>query len=335
MKLSVIMPVYNEESTVLEAIKRVENAVIPGVEKELIIVDDGSKDKTMKVLLTGATGFIGKQLVNDLKANNIDFKCLLRRTFINEALAKKLSLNVIYGALEDITALSAATYQIDIVIHLAAMLHTSDKTDLKIANVDGTNNLLKACKQNNVKKFIFISSYLAMPQFSDYYGVTKKQGEELVKSSGLEYVILRPTMVYGRNDYYLSMISSIIKKHKLVPLPNFNLQPVHVSDVSKAIISSLNQEIKNKEYFLAGQDMIDFNTFANMIASHLSLERKTVAVPFWMAKPALFFYQRFNDSLSVSQLNDLKKFSSIDISAAKTDLKFDPVSVEQGLKLSL
>ncbi len=50
MKLSVIMPVYNEESTVLEAIKRVEAAVIPGVEKELIIVDDGSKDKTRDIL---------------------------------------------------------------------------------------------------------------------------------------------------------------------------------------------------------------------------------------------------------------------------------------------
>ncbi len=286
-----------------------------------------------KVLLTGATGFIGKQLVNDLKANNIDFKCLLRRTPSNEALTKKLSLNVIYGALEDITALSAATYQADIVIHLAAMLHTSDKTDLKIANVDGTNNLLEACKKNNVKKFIFISSYLASPQFSGYYGVTKRKGEELVKSSGLEYVILRPTMVYGRNDYYLSMISSMVKKHKIVPLPNFNLQPVHVSDVSKAIISSLNEEIKNKEYFLAGQDMIDFKTFVKTIAFHLSLERKTIAVPLWIAKPALFFYQA--GGLSVSQLNDLKKFSSIDISAAKTDLKFDPISVEQGLKLSL
>ncbi len=289
----------------------------------------------MKVLLTGATGFIGKNLVNDLKAKNIDFKCLLRRTPSNEALAKKLNLNAIYGALEDITALSVATREIDIVIHLAAMLHTSDKTDLKIANVDGTNNLLKACKQNNVKKFIFISSYLALPKFSGYYGVTKRQGEELVKSFGIEYVILRPTMVYGRNDYYLSMISSMVKKRKLVLLPNFNLQPVHVSDVSKAIISSLDQEIKNKEYLLAGQDMTDFKTFVKMIASHLSLERKTVTVPLWMVKPALFFYQRFNDNLSISQLNDLKKFSSIDISAAKKDLYFDPVSVEQGLKLSL
>ena len=289
-----------------------------------------------RLLLTGATGFIGKNLVNDLKANNIDFKCLLRRTPSNEALAKKLSLNAIYGALEDITALSVATREIDIVIHLAAMLHTSDKTDLKIANVDGTNNLLKACKQNNVKKFIFISSYLALPQFSNYYGVTKRQGEELVKSSGIEYVILRPTMVYGRNDHYLSMLSSMIKKCKLVPLPgNFNLQPVHVNDISKAIVASLNEKIKNNEYLLAGQDMIDFKSFVKMIASHLSLERKTITVPIWMVKPAVFFYQRFSDSLSISQLNDLKKFSAIDISEAKKDLEFNPVSVEQGLKLSL
>ena len=50
MKLSVIMPVYNEEATILQAIKRVEDAAIPGVEKELIIVDDGSKDKTRDIL---------------------------------------------------------------------------------------------------------------------------------------------------------------------------------------------------------------------------------------------------------------------------------------------
>ncbi len=293
----------------------------------------------MKLLLTGATGFIGKQLANDLKDKGIDFTCLLRRTFRNEAIAKKGSLKVFFGSLEDTTSLMQSTKDIDIVIHLAALLRSNDKTDLKIINIDGTKNLLRACKANNVKHFIFISSYLAMPGFSGYYGYTKREAEKLVKDSGLNYTILRPTMVYGKNDYYLANMIAILKRYRYIPLPSeINLQPVHVNDISKAIISCIaNKRAINKEYMLAGPDMTSFSSFIKAISNKLSLDRKTIKLPAILVKPAIFLYEKMNSEamLTTSQLSDLKKFSKIDIEEAKKDLGFNPISFTDGLNLSL
>ena len=293
----------------------------------------------MKVLLTGATGFIGRQIVQDLQKKKIDFTCYIKRSFKNEEIAKNNNLKVIYGTLEDTPALMQATKEIDTVIHLAALLRTNDKTDLKIANVDGTKNILQASILNNVKHFIFISSYLALPQFSSYYGYTKREAEKLVKAVGINYTILKPTLVYGKDDYYLSSIASILKKYKIIPLPaDFNLQPVHVSDVSNAVISCINnKKAINKEYMLAGPSTIRFSSFISAVSSKLSLKRRTIILPAALVKPALFFYEKINRNamLTSSQLSDLKKFSQIDIDEAKKDLKFNPISLEQGLSLSI
>ena len=133
----------------------------------------------MTILVTGATGFIGSHLVDELLKKKEKVRILIRKLNKDEKL-KQHGLEICSGSLENIDSLTEATKDVKTVYHLAAMLGGPDVTyrQLYNTNVIGTENLIKACEKNKIKRFVLISSVAAM-------GPTKPMADEKTKCNPL------------------------------------------------------------------------------------------------------------------------------------------------------
>ena len=179
-----------------------------------------SRDKYLRLLLTGATGFLGVALTKRLVSEpSLELVVAVRRE------PSKLASNirpVIVGDLDAATDWSSALSGVDVVVHTAARVHVMNEsvndplTEYRKVNLEGTLNLARQAVQAGVKRFIFISSIKVngeetvlgkpftaddAPNPVDPYGVSKAETEqallELAASTGLEVVIIRPVLVYG------------------------------------------------------------------------------------------------------------------------------------------
>lgn len=166
-------------------------------------------DKSPKVLVTGASGFIGRVLCQQLVANSITHFRLFRPSHKKRIDAEEqFSTNIIFGDLLDLPSLRAACKDIDIIIHSAGIAHVfeaSKKTGRNI-NKNGTSLLLRAALKEGVKRFIYVSSSLADQKKNhrrngSAYAKDKRAAESQILDAAcekkIEAIILRPVNVYG------------------------------------------------------------------------------------------------------------------------------------------
>ncbi len=217
----------------------------------------------MKVLVTGATGFIGKKLLSEIKG---DIRILSR-------VKHDKYPTVICDFEKDIIPVNSLT-DVDIVFHLAGVAHdTSIAKELyQKINVDATVQLAELSVQSNVKKFIFVSSVKAGGA-SDFarctneddqgnpkgvYGNTKREAEikllEIGLESGMHVSIIRPSLVYGPNvKGNLKLMLSGVKHGWFPPLPKTNNKRsmIHVDDLVRAILLVSENDNAKGEIYIA------------------------------------------------------------------------------------
>jgi UDP-glucose 4-epimerase len=194
-----------------------------------------------KILITGATGFVGRALFENLKLKKKYLIHLSTRTNQEKLFEGKKTFNV--GEIDSNTNWNDALDGVDCIVHCAARAHTTEKkqTDSLNAyrriNVDGTRNLAKQAAGGGIKRFIFLSSikvngdgtiasksfkYNHISQPEDAYGISKWEAEqallEISKQTGLEVVIIRPPLVYGEGvkRNFLRLLDLVYKQ---IPLP--------------------------------------------------------------------------------------------------------------------
>ena len=222
-----------------------------------------------KVLITGATGFVGQRLINFLKLEGFSIRAIGRKPMFNveTIICDFLNDNIPENAFKDI----------DIVFHLAGYTHDlkskSEVADIyQKMNVDITVKLLSLSVKNNVKKFIFVSSVKAggLPTKGEcaseedqrnpdgVYGETKREAElkvlEAGRELGIHVSILRPALIYGPSvKGNLQLMMSGIKKGWFPPLPETGNRRsmIHVDDIVRALLFLANNKKSNGEVFIA------------------------------------------------------------------------------------
>ena len=150
----------------------------------------------MIALLTGGAGVVGKALCRELIARGV---CVRVLTLPGDSLAKSLpsEVDVRYGDVTDFDSIRDAFENVDVVYHLAAILLSTKRGAFEHVNTWGTRNVLEACKLAGVRRFLYVSSISVTYPVLTPYGESKKKGEALVQSSGLDWTIVRPTLVIG------------------------------------------------------------------------------------------------------------------------------------------
>jgi nucleoside-diphosphate-sugar epimerase len=253
----------------------------------------------MKVLLTGASGFVGSHILDSLRARGISTAVLLRptssRQFIETHLPK---LDVRTGSIGDPQSLAAAMQDVTHVIHCAGATKALHLSGFYEVNHIGTRNVVDAVnrQEGRIQRLVHISSLAAggpavpdkparegdPPRPISEYGKSKLAGEQEVSRCQSEHVILRPPAVYGpRDDGFLPFFKAI-NAHVL---PRFGsgslaLSFVYVKDLAEAVVACLTHAAAaGKTFYVASPDITNSHALAGEIAAQMKTWTVTVPLP--------------------------------------------------------
>lgn len=289
----------------------------------------------MRILITGATGQIGKKLTAALENSGHQVRILIRnsqpsqKTFSNKT-------EFAIGDLQNTETLEKALVNVNTIIHLAAITHTNDHESYYRINTKGTENILRAAEKKGISNFIFISSRTASAE-GGAYAHSKLLAEEAVKKTALNWVILRPSEVYGAStEEAISKLVNIIKISPVVPIigdGNYLLNPVHVDDLIQTIaVITYNNVYSKKIYNIAGPEEISYNNLVDKIAKIFNLKRTKIHIPVSLAEHAAYLFSLLGMNILVrDQIPRLLSPKTGNITEAKNDLGFNPRSLEDGL----
>lgn len=240
-------------------------------------------DKEQKAIcITGCTGFVGRHIAHELCARGIRVRCLIRSTSDMTPLSG-LDIEACQGDITDIASLEKALNNIETVVHLVAIIRQTGNATFEKINLGGTINLLNAAKEAGVKKIIYMSNMGAVPdqRFPLFY--TKWRSEEEVRNSGISFTIMRPSVIFGRGDGFISVLASIIRKTPLVPVigsGKTRFQPIFAEDVASCVARAVEGESTvNRVIPLGGPEYLTYEEITNLIIDRLKLRRLKLHIP--------------------------------------------------------
>ena len=187
--------------------------------------------------------------------------------------------------------------------------------------------------------FVFIcTENVLYDDFDDAYSETKRLAEKIVKHAFKNYLILRPTVVYGRYDKrYVGSLVEIAKRYKVLPIPGDGkklFQPVYVDDIIKCIENGLKYDVKGG-YVIAGPSKISYNDFTHMLLEQLGIKVKILHIPIRVLKVAKLLSKVVKTRMDKFQIKSLETDKIYDIKTSIRALKYKPTPLKAGLKKTL
>ena len=322
----------------------------------------------MKILITGASGFIGSFIVEEALKKGFDTWAAVRKSSSKEYL-KDERINFIELNLSSKAQLieQLRGHDFDYVVHAAGVTKCLNKQDFHRINTEGTKNLIDAILelQMPLKRFVFVSSLSIfgaikeqqpydeiretdIPQPNTEYGRSKLAAEKYLESLGsrVPYIILRPTGVYGPREKDYFMMAKSIKQHSdfAVGYKRQDITFVYVSDVVQAIFLALDKGENGRKYFLSDGEVYQSTTFSDLI--HEELGRPwwiRITAPVWVLRIITFCGEYIGKMTGkVTALNN-DKFNILrqrnwrcDIQPAIDELSYKPtVKLAEGVRRSI
>ncbi|HEY9114466.1 MAG TPA: NAD-dependent epimerase/dehydratase family protein [Bacteroidales bacterium] len=296
----------------------------------------------MKIGITGASGFVGGNLVRRLLRGDYQIRALAHN---NHETLDGLDIEVVQGDILRPETLVDFCKDLDVVFHLAGFISIGGDPVKKLyqINVEGTKNLVNACKSAGVKRFIHFSTIHAFEttpankmlnekrklatKSSSPYEHSKAIAEKWVieqQSENFDVIVLNPTAIIGPNDFKPSLTGELFVKVCQGNLPALvpgGYNWVDVRDVCDGAISAITKGKGGEHYILSGQwkSAVDL---VKMISKENGKEIKTPVFPFWAAQiglPFIWLYSKISGSKPLYTFESIKilKFGNLKISNAK------------------
>ena len=171
----------------------------------------------MLVLVTGATGFVGRRVVAELLERHHQVRCYVH-TPGRERLFDNRSVEVRYGGVSDPDALAEAFHGVEAVVHLVGVIRQSRGRTFDLVNRQGTADVVGAAKASGAKHLVQLSAIGAGDDREYPYLFSKWRAEQEVINSGLPYTILRSPIMFGEGDEFLNALAAMVRVFPLVPV---------------------------------------------------------------------------------------------------------------------
>ena len=220
--------------------------------------------KLSKIVVTGASGFIAKNLRKYLSEKNIDLISISRNDF-----KKFKSESRIISKDYDEKKLLQLIKNSDALIHLVGIGQQSVNSDYNMINTEFTQHIVNLSKKANIQKIVYLSGLGVSTKTTLGYFISKYNAENFIINSGLDYTIFRPSYIVGTDDMFTKYLKRQIKNGE-INIPGsgtYSIQPIHISDVVKIIFeSTLQPKFKNKIIDLVGPDFITFEKYVKLFS---------------------------------------------------------------------
>jgi NADH dehydrogenase len=235
------------------------------------------------ILVTGGTGFIGKQLIQTLVDSGRQVRVLLKPSKISPNFPKGISVEVAVSSLTDEKNLRAALKGVEQIYHLAGVERYGQKGNLNQVEVEGTRTLLRAAKNMPVSRLIYVS-HLGADRGSAY-PVFKAKGiaENEIINSGIPYTILRVSALFGEGDQFTLPLKKLLRISPgffLLPAGGENLlQPLWIKDFVTCLQLTLDDVTKiNRVISLGGIETFTYREIVQILMSYSGIKRFLIKV---------------------------------------------------------
>jgi NADH dehydrogenase len=247
----------------------------------------------MRVFIAGGTGFVGQELIGQLLAAQHQVVALVRPG--SEAkLSRAERVTIHPGDATRPGSLHKGLLGCDAAINLIGIIREFPRQGITFEQLhhQATSNLVEAAKAQGVNQFLQMSANGTRPDAVTPYHQTKWAGEETVRSSGLDWTIFRPSLIFGRHDHFFNLLADLIKKLPLVPVlgdGRYQMTPVAVENVANGFVRALGKPAHaGQVYHCGGPQDLSYDEILDLIGR--ALGKKHVAKlhhPLLLMKPAI------------------------------------------------
>ena len=283
----------------------------------------------MKILLTGASGFVGSHILDSLRARRLDTVILLRPASDKRFITAHLpNIEVRSGSIDNPVSLEKAMTGVTHVIHCAGATKARHNAEFYQVNQIGTRNVVSAANAQRIKRLIHISSLAAagpalpenpareddVPQPVSEYGRSKLGGEiEVRQHARSEFVILRPPAIYGPRDLEFLKLFKAVKSH-LLPKTGARqaLSLAFVKDLAEVTASLVDHPAAaGKTWFVAARETVTATTMAEEIAAQMNNWTVSLPVPTLLLWPVCLVQQTVACLAGRASVLSLQKYAEL------------------------
>ncbi len=241
------------------------------------------------------------------------------------------------GSVDDLSSLESAFRGAQAVYHLVGIIAETKQKTFEKTVVAGTNNVIEACRRTGVRKLIYLSAMGTTENARTEYHRTKFLAEQAVVTSGIDYVIYRPSVIYGLDDGFVSLLVRLLKSSPVTPVigdGKYELQPVYIDDLVSALVQGLTKsEANGKIIEIGGPEKLEYLRILSIIKRVLKKKRVNFHIPLWVMKPMAGVMEKVMRPAPINrdQLEMMVMGNTGDITLMKQLFSINPVPFEEGL----
>jgi NADH dehydrogenase len=296
---------------------------------------DLDERRTIMILITGATGFVGRHLVRRLSTEGQRPRCLVRSQEKAQRLLPLDQIELAQGDTTQADSLPAAMHGIDTIVHSAFI--TADLKETRTANyhnvnVIGTRNVVAAAKQAGVKKIVLVGGLGTQPDKPGTYMQGRYLAEQAIKESGLQWDILQPSIQFGEHAAFFTGLADLIRAAPVIPVvgkSSLKFQPIWVEDVVTCLTKLIRDpERTGKTFVVGGPDYLTYGEILDILAAALGKKplKAPAPIPFVRIGAAVMQSVLPKPPITTAALT-LFRFDNItDLDAIQRDFGFQPLS---------
>jgi NADH dehydrogenase len=221
------------------------------------------------------------------------------------------------------------------VIHLVGIIAEKGSNTFDAVHHLGTRNVVQAAQRNAVKRFVHLSALGVRPNGVAAYQTSKWKGEEQVRGSGIPFCILRPSLIFGSGDGFVTQMMKIMRKAPLVrPIPGNGspkFRPIFIDDVTLCLERALTAEAaSNQTIELGGADELSLKEILREIARCAAVRKPALHIPMPLMFAVAALAQAFlpDPPVTLGQLRMLREGSTCDIQPMMNIFQLHPRGFE-------
>lgn len=291
----------------------------------------------MNIAIAGGTGFIGKVIIKKLVKAGHHVVALIRPGSLLKiaSFSGTESRYIYYDTPSQITK---ALDGCEAVINLVGIIKETKETSFDFAHHLIPMSLTKAVQRAGIKRFLHMSALGTAGNLDTEYMETKRLGENAVKSSGLDYTIFRPSVVFGPEDKFVNFIAKVLRLSPIFPVigdGKYRLQPISVDDVAEGFVRSIDKpQTIGKTYDAAGLDRYTFDDMLDIIGLTLGMKKvRKLHQPVGVVKFKARLYGRFLPiPITVDMIKMLLAENISNDFSFLSDLDITPINFAEGIK---